>query len=96
MSCFSADELKEVDEFLDDAAMGLQCLQLLSDMGVRVHTNLVLRGIVTEGQDKLTGALLVNSGAVASGGGEPQRQQQVVSTSPTSRLCCCNLSRLHH
>lgn len=78
MPSASADELIEVDEFLGDAPMGLQLLQLLHQIGVRVHTNLLLHDIVTESQGKLTGVLFAESATPVAGSGEAPRQQPLV------------------
>ncbi|KAL8430555.1 hypothetical protein Efla_000500 [Eimeria flavescens] len=75
----AADELIEVDEFSDEAPMGLQCLQLLRDMGIRVHTNLLLHDVVTESQGRLKGVLLKDAAPLAAAANEPPRQPQASS-----------------
>ncbi|XP_026193386.1 uncharacterized protein LOC113147347 [Cyclospora cayetanensis] len=87
MLFLKTDELIEVDEFSTEAQMGLQLLQLLHQIGVRVHTNVLLHDIVTDSQGKLKGALFTNASDSTSTGGEPTRQQQVVKT-PFPEPCC--------
>ncbi|KAL8273686.1 hypothetical protein Esti_002398 [Eimeria stiedai] len=71
----AADELTEVDEFLEEPAMGFQCLSLLHNLGIRVHTNLLLHDIVTESKGKLKGVLLVDVAALAGDGADPPQKQ---------------------
>ncbi|KAL8445329.1 hypothetical protein Emed_005671 [Eimeria media] len=57
--------------------MGFQCLCLLHNLGIRVHTNLLLHDIVTESKGKLRGALFVDAATLAEEGTEPSKKQSV-------------------
>ena len=74
----SGDELIEVDEFLGDARTGLQLLQLLHELGVRVHTYFRLHDVMTESHGKLKGVLFSEATPPAGTGSHPPRQQQPV------------------
>ncbi|KAL8455221.1 hypothetical protein Emag_000966 [Eimeria magna] len=71
----AADELLEVDEFLEEPAMGFRCLCLLYKLGIRVHTNLLLHDIVTESRGKLKGILVVDAATLAEEATEPPKKQ---------------------
>ncbi|KAL8429621.1 hypothetical protein ACSSS7_006460 [Eimeria intestinalis] len=86
----NADELIEVDEFLEEPAMALQCLCLLHKLGIRVHTNLLLHDVVTESQGKLKGVLVVEAAALAREGTEPQKQSSS-SASEAENLVSCEV-----